>query len=94
MWRIQISDILHELRLWDYVSDTIDKLKCGDTSEWETKDRPGPLISLLKQWPEWNVELELLLVISFGACIHLVSRKHPSSLLIRQSYEAQSQVLQ
>ena len=39
MWRIQISDILHELRLWDYVSDTIDKLKCGDTSEWETKDR-------------------------------------------------------
>lgn len=38
-WRIQISDILHELGLWDYVSGTNDKPKRGDSSDWQIKDR-------------------------------------------------------
>ena len=38
-WRIQITDILYELGLYDYVSGTKEKPKRGDTTEWDSADR-------------------------------------------------------
>ena len=38
-WRIQITDILYELDLYNYVSSTKEKPKRGDTTEWDSADR-------------------------------------------------------
>ena len=37
-WCIQITDILYELGLYDYVSGTKEKPKRGDTTEWNSAD--------------------------------------------------------